>query len=92
MVGIFIALAVLAPIALADEIFKPLNQPLPIPCHCEDASLCQWYYQDQQSVPDNWVQANGDLNLPAGDWTAYGGITCQCRSDSNAYMIMSPGN
>ena len=66
---------------------KPINRPFTLPCHCEEASLCRWYYQDQQSVPENWVQANGNLNLPVNDWTVYGGITRQCGSDSNIYTV-----
>ena len=67
--------------------FKPINQSLTLTCHCEEASLCKWYYQDQLAVPDHWVQANGNLYLPADDWTVYGGITHQCGSDSNIHTV-----
>ena len=67
--------------------YKAINQPLTIPCHCEEGLQCRWYYQDQQAVPDYWVQANGNLDLPADDWTVYGGITRQCGSYSNVYTV-----
>ena len=95
MIGIFITLvlgnAAIAYLPNGMSHFKSINQALTIPCHCEEALQCRWYYQDQQAVPDNWVQENGDLYLPAGDWNVYGGITCYCGSDSNAYTVMNPG-
>jgi len=73
---------------------KPINKPLVIPCECQDvSSLCHWHYNDQRSVPDHWVQSvNGDLNLPADDWSVYGIITSQCGSDYYTYTIDNPGN
>ena len=72
-------------------IYKPISQPHTISCRCENASMGQWYYDNQQPVPDAWVQANGDIQLPADDWTTYGEVTCHCGSDTNTYTVLNPG-
>ena len=93
-IGILIALILAVVISHSPNgmtLYKSINQPLIIPHQCENASMIQWYYDNQRPVPDSWVQSNGDLRLPAEDWTVYGGVTCHCGSDTHTYTIMSPG-
>ena len=69
---------------------KPISQPLTIQCQCPYVQ-CHWYYDHQQSVPDHWIQVNGDLAVPADDWSVYGMITQRCGSDNYTYIITNPG-
>ena len=72
------------------QLSKRFNESLTIQCPCEDRSICDWYHNNQ-SVPSQWVQANGDLMLPANDWNVYGVIISWCGSVNYAYQITSPG-
>ena len=72
------------------QLSKRIDQSLTIQCQCEDTSICNWYYNDQ-SVPSQWVQDNGDLLLPANDWNVYGVIIGQCGSEFYTNVITNPG-
>ena len=72
------------------EFLKRIDQSLTIQCQCEDTSICNWYHNDQ-SVPSQWVQDNGDLLLPANDWNVYGVIIGQCGSENYTNVIINPG-
>ena len=61
---------------------------LTIPCPCQISTLtCDWYHNNQ-SVPSQWVQANGDLMLP--NWSVIGEIIGQCGSQYHS-NVMTPG-
>ena len=77
-------------LASGAELSKRFNESLTIQCPCEDTSLCDWYHNDQ-SVPSEWVQPNGDLMLPANDWSVYGVIIAQCGSVNYTNVITNPG-
>ena len=77
-------------LASGAELSKRFNESLTIQCPCEDTSLCDWYHNDQ-SVPSQWVQPNGDLMLPANDWSVYGVIIAQCGSVNYTNVITNPG-
>ena len=77
-------------LASGAEISKRFNESLTIQCPCEDTSLCDWYHNDQ-SVPSQWVQPNGDLMLPANDWSVYGVTIAQCGSVNYTNVITNPG-
>ena len=72
------------------ELSKWSYESLTIQCPCEDTSLCDWYRNDQ-SVPSQWVQPNGDLMLPANDWSVYGVTIAQCGSVNYINVITNPG-
>ena len=72
------------------QLSKRINQSLTIQCPCEDTSMCNWYHNDQ-SVPSQWVENNGDLLLPANDWSVYGEIIGQCGSENFTNLITNPG-
>ena len=72
------------------QLSKRFNESLTIQCPCEDTSICDWYHNNQ-SVPSQWVQANGDLMLPANDWNVYGVIIGWCGLVNYAYQITNPG-
>ena len=46
------------------QLSKRINETLTIQCQCQDVSMCDWYHNDQ-TFPNQWIQANGDLILPA---------------------------
>jgi len=71
------------------QLSKRFNETLTIQCQCEDAPMCNWYHNDQ-SVPNDWIQANGDLILPANDCSVYGVIIGQCRSENSTNVITNP--
>ena len=77
-------------LASGAQLSKRINESLTIECPCEDTSICDWYHNDQL-VPSEWIQANGDLLLPANDWSVYGVIGGQCGSGNYTYMIINPG-
>ena len=72
------------------QLSKRIDESLTIKCPCEDTSICEWYHNNQ-SVPSHWVQANGNLLLPANDGSVYGEIFGQCGSVNYAYEIINPG-
>ena len=77
-------------LASGTQLSKRINQSLTIQCTCQNTSICDWYHNDQP-VPSQWVQDNGDLMLPANDWSVYGVIIGQCGSDSFTNVITNPG-
>jgi len=72
------------------QLSKRINETLTIQCQCQDSSICNWYHNDQ-TVPNQWIQANGDLILPANDWSVYGIIIGQCGSENKTNVITNPG-
>ena len=72
------------------ELSKWSYESLTIQCPCEDTSLCDWYHNNQ-SVPSQWIQPNGDLMLPANDWSVYGVIIAQCGLVNYTNVITNPG-
>ena len=72
------------------QLSKRINQSLTIQCSCENISMCNWYHNDQ-AVPSQWIQDNGDLLLPANDWSVYGIIIGQCGSENFTNLIINPG-
>ena len=65
---------------------KRINESLIIQCPCKNTSICDW-----NLYPIQWVQANGDLLLPANDWSVYGVVGGNCGSVGFAYEITNPG-
>ena len=77
-------------LASGAQLSKRFNESLTIQCPCEDTSICDWYHNNK-SVSSQWVQANGDLMLPANDWSVYGVIIGQCGKENYTYVIINPG-
>ena len=77
-------------LASGAQLSKRINESLTIQYPREDTSICDWYHNDQL-VPSQWVQDNGDLMLPANDWSVYGVIISQCGSVNYTNVVINPG-
>ena len=77
-------------LASGAQLSKRINESLTIQCPCKDTSICNWY-RSNQSVSSQWVQANGDLMLPANNWSMYGVIVGQCGTENYTYEIINSG-
>jgi len=60
------------------------------PCsNCPDS--CLWSHYGKP-VPHQWIQSNGDLLLPANNWSAFGAIASHCEDGTSVnYDITNPG-